>query len=145
TRDLDTLPTTGSPGGRAFRDPLLESRILALTGAMNTGAQFGGKYFCHDVRVIRLPRHNGSLPIGLGVSCSADRQVKARITAEGASLEALEDDPARFLPDHTASLGAPVPLDLARPMAEIRAELQRHPVGTAFRLSGPMIVARDLV
>jgi fumarate hydratase class I len=145
TRWLDTLPTTGDPSGRAFRDLGLEEEILALARAMGTGAQFGGRYFCHDVRVIRLPRHNGSLPVGLGVSCSADRQIRARITAEGVFLERLEADPARHLPEAEVDLAAAVPIDLARPMAEIRAELGRHAVTQPVLLTGPLIVARDLV
>lgn len=144
-RHLDALPTTGDATGRAFRDLELERQVLELTRAMSTGAQFGGKHLCHDVRAIRLPRHNGSLPIGLGVSCSADRQVKARITAEGMFLEALERDPARFLPEAEVDLGRAVRIDLGRSMAEIRAELARHPVTTPVLLSGPLIVARDLV
>ncbi len=144
-RYLDGLPTTGDATARAFRDHALEAEILAPTRTAGIGAQFGGKYFCHDVRVIRLPRHNGSLPIGLGVSCSADRQVKARITGDGVFLERLEDDPARFLPEQTVTAAGAVPLDLAQPMPAIRAALGRLEVGAAVLLSGPMIVARDLV
>jgi fumarate hydratase class I len=145
TRWLDALPTMGDASGRAFRDPGLEQEVLALTRAMSIGAQFGGKYFCHDVRVIRLPRHNGSLPVGLGVSCSADRQVRARITAEGVFLERLETDPARHLPEVEVDLGAAVRVDLARPMDEIRAALARCAVAQPVLLSGPLVVARDLV
>ncbi len=143
-RELDTLPTTGSPGGRAFRDLELEERILEMTRRLGIGAQFGGKYYCHDVRVVRLPRHGASLPIGIGVSCSADRQIKAKITQEGVFLERLERDPARYLPDVTVDIGQAVPVDLTRPMEEIRARLSRLEVGTPVLLSGPMIVARDL-
>lgn len=144
-RALDDLPETGDRSGRAFRDRALEAEILALTRETGIGAQFGGRYFCHDVRVIRLPRHNGSLPIGLGVSCSADRQVKAKITADGVFLEALERDPARFLPDVPIAPAGAVPIDLHKPMAEIRAALGRLEVTAPVLLNGPMIVARDLV
>lgn len=144
-RALDTLPGEGSPHGQAFRDRAMEAEVLGLTRAMGIGAQFGGKYFCHDVRVIRLPRHAGSLPIGLGVSCSADRQVKARISAEGVFLEQLERDPARFLPEAALPPGEAATIDLDRPMAAIRADLSRLPVGTRLTLRGPMIVARDVV
>jgi fumarate hydratase class I len=146
TRWLDTLPTAGSRAGHAFRDPALEAEVHKLTQNLGIGAQFGGKYFCHDVRVVRLPRHGASLPIGIGVSCSADRQIKARITAEGVFLEELEHDPARFLPEATdENLGGEVvKLDLNRPMPEIRAELSRHPVKTRLSLTGTMVVARDI-
>jgi fumarate hydratase class I len=145
-RYLDSLPTTGNELGRAFRDPELEQRIHRLTRETGIGAQFGGKYFCHDVRVIRLPRHGASCPVGIGVSCSADRQIKARITAEGVFLEQLETNPSRFLPEPSeAELGGKVvPLDLDRPMAEIRADLSGHPVTTRLSLTGPLIVARDI-
>ncbi len=143
-RELDDLPTTGSPLGRAFRDPEWEARILEMTRRLGIGAQFGGKYYCHDVRVIRLPRHGASLPVGIGVSCSADRQIRARITAEGVFLERLETDPARYLPEVEVDMGEAVPVDLRRPMDEIRATLSRLEVGTPVRLTGPMIVARDL-
>jgi len=144
-RYLDGLPTEGSEAGHAFRDLEMEQDILALTQNMGIGAQFGGKYFCHDVRVIRLPRHGASLPIGLGVSCSADRQAVGKITKDGVFLEALETNPARFLPDVTDEHldGDVVKIDLTRPMAEILAELTRHPVRTRLSLTGPMIVARD--
>ena len=145
TRHLDTLPPVGNPGGRAFRDLELEGRILELTRAMNIGAQFGGKYFCHDVRVIRLPRHNGSLPVGMGVSCSADRQVKARIDGNGIFLERLETDPARFLPESDLTAANATAIDLRRPMPDILGQLRGLPVRAPLRLSGPMIVARDLV
>ena len=144
-RYLDTLPETGDATGRAFRDRAMEEEILELTRRLAIGAQFGGKYFCHDVRVIRLPRHNASMPVGMGVSCSADRQVKGRINAEGVFLEQLETDPARYLPDIDVDIGAAVPVDLTRPMDEIRATLSGHAVATPVLLSGPMIVARDLV
>ncbi len=145
-RSLDGLPTTGDNSGRAFRDLELEAQVLALAQQTGIGAQFGGKYFCHDVRVIRLPRHGASLPVGIGVSCSADRQARATITAEGAFLERLETDPARHLPDLDSFVlpGEAVRIDLTRPMDEIRAELSRHPVRTRLSLTGPMIVARDI-
>jgi fumarate hydratase class I len=145
-RWLDDLPTTGNELGRAFRDPELEAQVLELSRKTGIGAQFGGKYFCHDVRVIRLPRHGASCPVGLGVSCSADRQIKGKITREGVFLEQLDTNPARFLPDVTdAELpGGVVAVDLRRPMDEIRAALSRHPVRTRLSLSGPMIVARDI-
>ncbi|WP_274426389.1 FumA C-terminus/TtdB family hydratase beta subunit [Chelativorans sp. YIM 93263] len=145
TRALDDLPTTGDETGRAFRDKTLETEVLELTRQMSLGAQFGGKYFCHDVRVIRLPRHGGSLPIGMGVSCSADRQIKARIDADGLWLERLERDPSRFLPDLDDDGARPVPIDLDRPMDAIRDELSKLPVSTPVSMSGTMIVARDLV
>ncbi len=146
TRWLDTLPTAGSRAGHAFRDPELEAEVHKLTQNLGIGAQFGGKYFCHDVRVVRLPRHGASLPIGIGVSCSADRQIKAKVTAEGVFLEELERDPARFLPETTEeALGEEVvKLDLNRPMADIRAELSRHPVKTRLSLTGTVVVARDI-
>ncbi len=146
TRYLDGLPTAGSERGHAFRDLAMEAEIHALTQALGVGAQFGGKYFCHDVRVIRLPRHGASLPIGLGVSCSADRQATARITRDGIFLEQLEMNPARYLPeiDPTTLGGDVVRIDLNRPMPEILAALTRHPIRTRLSLSGPMIVARDL-
>ncbi len=144
-RDLDTLPTEGSAGGHAIRDPELEAQVLALTQRFGIGAQFGGKYFCHDVRVIRLPRHGASCPIAVAVSCSADRQARGKITAEGAFLEQLERDPAKYLPEVTDEHLSDdvVHIDLNRPMAEIRAELSRYPVKTRLSLSGPMVVARD--
>jgi fumarate hydratase class I len=146
TRYLDDLPTKGSEDGHAFRDVAMEKEIHALTQSLGVGAQFGGKYFCHDVRVIRLPRHGASLPIGLGVSCSADRQALGKITHDGVFLEELEHNPAKYLPEiDTARLGgAVVEIDLRRPMKEILATLSRHPVKTRLKLTGPMIVARDL-
>ncbi|MEA2951077.1 MAG: fumarate hydratase, class [Alphaproteobacteria bacterium] len=146
TKYLDALPTSGSEDGHAFRDLAMEQEVFKLTQSLGVGAQFGGKYFCHDVRVIRLPRHGASLPIGLGVSCSADRQALGKITRDGVFLEALEANPAKYLPEVAdATLGgAVVSIDLNRPMAEILAELTKHPVKTRLKLSGPMIVARDL-
>ena len=146
TRYLDTLPTTGSEDAHAFRDLEMEAEIHKMTQAMGIGAQFGGKYFCHDVRVIRLPRHGASLPIGLGVSCSADRQALGKITRDGIWLEELEANPARFMPDvdEEKLSSHVVRIDLNRPMDEIRSELSRHPVKTRLSLSGPIIVARDL-
>jgi fumarate hydratase class I len=145
-RYLDSLPTEGSPLGHALRDPELEQQIHQLTQRFGIGAQFGGKYFCHDVRVIRLPRHGASMPLAVAVSCSADRQALGKITADGIFLEQLETDPAHFLPEVTADdLGGDVVrIDLNRPMADIRAELSRHPVRTRLSLTGPMVVARDI-
>ncbi len=146
TKWLDGLPTQGSRAGHAFRDLEMEAKVLELTRNLGIGAQFGGKYFCHDVRVVRLPRHGASLPIGIGVSCSADRQVLAKITPEGVFLEQLETDPARFLPtlSDAHSGGDVVAIDLDRPMAEIRAQLSQYPVKTRLALSGTMVVARDI-
>jgi fumarate hydratase, class I len=144
---LDSLPTEGSKLGHAFRDIELEAKVLKLSQETGIGAQFGGKYFCHDVRVIRLPRHGASCPVGMAVSCSADRQALGKITAEGVFLEQLERDPARFMPELTeADLddSAVVHIDLNRPMSEIRAELSKYPVKTRVMLSGPMVVARDI-
>jgi fumarate hydratase class I len=146
TRWLDTLPTSGDATGHAFRDTAMEQEVLAMTRRIGIGAQFGGKYFCHDVRVIRLPRHGASLPVGIGVSCSADRQILAKLTPEGVFLEQLETDPARFLPEQTDEIlgGDVVKIDLNRPMIEIRRELSRHPVSTRVALTGTMVVARDI-
>ncbi|MEZ5846474.1 MAG: FumA C-terminus/TtdB family hydratase beta subunit [Geminicoccaceae bacterium] len=144
-RYYDSLPTTGDESGRAFRDLALEEQILELTRNNGIGAQFGGKYFCHDVRVIRLPRHGASLPVGIGVSCSADRQVKAKITADGVFIERLETDPARYLPEADIDIGEAVSIDLNRPMSEVTAQLSNYPVTTPVLLSGTMIVARDMV
>ena len=152
---LDALPREGAMTARGFRDTALEEQVLELTRQFGIGAQFGGKYFCHDVRVIRLPRHGASLPIAVAVSCSADRQVLAKITPEGVFIEQLETDPARFLPDTThadlAALGEAaedpddvVAIDLNRPMPDILAELSKYPVKTRLSLSGPLVVARDL-
>src|SRR6202011_3978957 len=145
-RYLDSLPTQGSEDGHAFRDLEMEQEIHKLTQSLGVGAQFGGKYFCHDVRVIRLPRHGASLPIGLGVSCSADRQARGKIARDGVFLEQLEPNPAKYLPEIDASKlgGDVVKIDLNRPMKEILAELSKHPVKTRLSLNGPMIVARDL-
>jgi fumarate hydratase class I len=145
-RYLDTLPDEGNGLGRGFRDRGLEAKVLELTRRTGIGAQFGGKYFCHDVRVIRLPRHGASCPVAIAVSCSADRQALGKITAEGVFLEQLETDPSRFLPDTTPTdlSGDVVRIDLNRPMSEVRAELSRYPVKTRLSLSGPMIVARDI-
>ncbi len=146
TKWLDELPPAGSRAGHAFRDFEMEARVLEMTQRIGIGAQFGGKYFCHDVRVIRLPRHGASLPIGIGVSCSADRQIKAKITRDGVFLEQLETDPAKYLPEVTdAHLGADVvAIDLNQPMAEILAELSKHPIKTRVALSGTIVVARDI-
>ncbi|APO75033.1 fumarate hydratase class 1 [Rhizobium etli 8C-3] len=146
THYLDGLPTQGSESGHAFRDVEMEMEIHKLTQQMGVGAQFGGKYFCHDVRVIRLPRHGASLPIGLGVSCSADRQAKGRITRDGIFIEQLENDPSRYMPeiDETKLSESTVRIDLHQPMANILAELTRHPVKTRLSLTGTIIVARDL-
>ncbi|MBC7135580.1 MAG: fumarate hydratase, partial [Oceanibaculum nanhaiense] len=145
-RYLDGLPTQGSETGHAFRDLEAEAKVLEMTRQMGIGAQFGGKYFCHDVRVIRLPRHGASVPIGLGVSCSADRQAVGKITREGVFLEALERHPEKYLPEVTDDKlgGEVVQVDLNRPMAEIRKQLSQYPIKTRLSLSGPMIVARDL-
>jgi len=143
---LDGLPVHGSPEGHAFRDLEMEAEVWAQTQKFGIGAQFGGKYFCHDVRVIRLPRHGASCPVAIAVSCSADRQARGRITAEGVFLEALDHDPARFLPDVTDDHldDDVVHIDLNRPMDEVRATLAKLPVRTRVSLTGPLIVARDL-
>jgi fumarate hydratase class I len=146
-RYLDSLPTEGSKLGHAFRDLDLEAKVLKLSQETGIGAQFGGKYFCHDVRVIRLPRHGASCPVGMAVSCSADRQMLGKITKDGIFLEQLETDPARCLPDITHDDLADaqvVHIDLNRPMADIRAELGKYPVKTRVMLNGPMVVARDI-
>ncbi|MFM8002276.1 MAG: FumA C-terminus/TtdB family hydratase beta subunit, partial [Actinomycetota bacterium] len=146
TKYLDSLPTKGSRTGHAFRDLDLEAKVLKLAQQTGIGAQFGGKYFCHDVRVIRLARHGASCPVAMAVSCSADRQALGKITKDGVFLEQLEQDPARFLPEITETELSieVVKVDLNRPMSEIRAVLTKHPVKTRVMLSGPMIVARDL-
>ncbi|TDC54958.1 fumarate hydratase [Actinomadura sp. KC345] len=143
---LDTMPTEGSPLGNGFRDLELELQVFELTQKLGIGAQFGGKYFCHDVRVIRLPRHGASCPVAMAVSCSADRQALAKITAEGVFLERLETDPAQYLPETTGEQldDQVVQINLNRPMAEIRAELSRYPVKTRLSLTGPLVVARDI-
>ncbi|MEA3216262.1 MAG: fumarate hydratase, class [Acidimicrobiia bacterium] len=145
-RYLDTLPTSGNREGRGFRDVELEQAVLEVAQKTGIGAQFGGKYFCHDVRIIRLPRHGASCPVGIAVSCSADRQALGKITADGLFLEQLETDPARFLPE-TADAhldGEVVRIDLTQPMSEIRATLSRYPIRTRVSLTGPMVVARDI-
>jgi fumarate hydratase, class I len=143
-RYLDALPTHGSADGNAFRDLEMEQEILKMTQSLGVGAQFGGKYFCHDVRVIRLPRHGASLPIGLGVSCSADRQVLGKITKDGVYLEELEHNPAQYLPAVEQSLGGEVvKIDLNQPMKDILATLSKYPTKTRLSLTGTMIVARD--
>jgi fumarate hydratase, class I len=146
TRYLDQLPLAGSAAGHGFRDVELEAQVLSLVQSFGIGAQFGGKYFCHDVRVIRLPRHGASCPVAIAVSCSADRQALAKITHDGVFLEQLEHDPAQFLPEVTTDDldDAVVRIDLNQPMDAIRAELARHPVKTRLSLSGPMVVARDI-
>ncbi|EWT03081.1 fumarate hydratase [Intrasporangium oryzae NRRL B-24470] len=157
---LDSLPTQGSIAAHGFRDTELEEKVLELTRQFGIGAQFGGKYFCHDVRVVRLPRHGASLPVAIAVSCSADRQCLGKITPDGVFIEQLETDPARFLPDSThedlgehaddaigvssTSRNVVVKIDLTQPMDEIRAELSRHPVKTRLSLTGPLVVARDI-
>ena len=155
THYLDSLPTSGSPAGHGFRDLDLERKVLDLAQRTGIGAQFGGKYFCHDVRIVRLPRHGASCPVAMAVSCSADRQALGKITRDGVFLEQLERDPARFLPEVTdehlddVGLGGAresrvVHIDLDRPMAEVLAELSAHPVRTRVMLTGPMVVARDI-
>ncbi|NUS72873.1 MAG: fumarate hydratase [Corynebacteriales bacterium] len=143
---LDSLPTEGSASGHGFRDVELEQQVLELTRQFGIGAQFGGKYFCHDVRVVRLPRHGASCPVAIAVSCSADRQMLGKITAEGVFLEKLEKDPAKYLPETTQDELSDdvVRIDLNRPMSEIRAELSKYPVKTRLSLSGPLVVARDI-
>ena len=143
---LDTLPTTGNEYGRGFRDVELEAKVLELSQKTGIGAQFGGKYFCHDVRVVRLPRHGASCPVAVAVSCSADRQAVGKITRDGVFLEQLETDPATYLPEttHDDLEGEVVKVDLSRPMREVRAQLSKYPIKTRLSLSGPMIVARDI-
>jgi len=145
-RYLDTLPKQGSALGHAYRDHEFEAEVLKLSQEFGIGAQFGGKYFCHDVRVVRMPRHGASLPVAVAVSCSADRQALAKITADGVFLEELERNPARFLPEVTADdlSGDVVHVDLDQPMDAIRAELSKYPVKTRLSLTGTMIVARDI-
>ena len=146
-RYLDNLPTEGSPLGHAIRDTDLEQQVLELTRNFGIGAQFGGKYFCHDVRVVRLPRHGASNPVGIAVSCSADRQALGMITADGVFLEQLEENPARFLPETVDDElpGDVVAVDLDQPMDSIRAELTRYPIKTRLSLTGTLVVARDMV
>jgi len=144
-RYLDGLPTAGSKSGHAFRDLEMERKVLELTRHIGIGAQFGGKYFCHDVRVVRLPRHGASLPIGIGVSCSADRQILAKITPEGVFIEALETDPAQYLPDAAdVPEGEVVQIDLNRPMKDVLATLSSYPIKTRLSLTGTLVVARDI-
>ena len=145
-RYLDTLPAAGTAAGHGFRDTELEQQVLAITRRTGIGAQFGGKYFCHDVRVIRLPRHGASCPVAIAVSCSADRQALGKITKDGAFLERLETDPAQYLPETTDDEldDDVVRIDLSRPMPQIRAELSRYPIRTRLALTGPMVVARDI-
>jgi fumarate hydratase class I len=145
---LDELPTEGSMDAHGFRDLELEQQVLELTRSFGIGAQFGGKYFCHDVRVVRLPRHGASCPVAIAVSCSADRQALGKITSEGVFLEQLETDPAQYMPDagvaEDIAGGEVVQIDLNQPMADILAELSRHPVKTRLSLTGPLVVARDI-
>jgi len=145
-RYLHSLPTTGNDAGRGFRDVELEQKVLEMTRRIGIGAQFGGKYFCHDVRVIRLPRHGASCPVGIAVSCSADRQALGKITKDGVYLEELERDPAKYLPETTEDALSKdcVKIDLNRPMSEVRAELTKYPVRTRLSLTGSMVVARDI-
>jgi fumarate hydratase class I len=145
-RYLDSLPTSGSAAGHGFRDLDLEAKVLTLAQQTGIGAQFGGKYFCHDVRVIRLPRHGASCPVAMAVSCSADRQALGKITRDGIFLEQLETDPARFLPEVTTEdlHDTVVSIDLTKPMSEIRDTLSKYPVKTRVMLTGPMVVARDI-
>ena len=142
---LDSLPLEGNAIGHAWRDQEWEEEILQITRDLGIGAQFGGKYYCHDVRVIRLPRHGASCPIGIGVSCAADRQAFAKITPEGLFIEKLERDPSKFLPDLLDEVGDDVvAIDLNKPMAEILTTLSQHPVETRLALTGSLIVARDI-
>ncbi|MCX7371279.1 MAG: FumA C-terminus/TtdB family hydratase beta subunit, partial [Alphaproteobacteria bacterium] len=134
----------GGKAGHAIRDPELEAEIHKMTQNLGIGAQFGGKYFCHDVRVVRMARHGASLPIGIGVSCSADRQIKAKITADGVFLEQLETEPAHYLPEHEETAGEVVQIDLNQPMDAIRATLSKYPVKTRVSLTGTIVVARDI-
>lgn len=141
---LDTLPTHGSETGHAFRDIALEEKMLQISRDLGIGAQFGGKYFCHDIRIVRLPRHGASCPIGIGVSCSADRNIKAKITPEGVFVEILDRDPARFLPAPGLEMSDAVSIDLNQPMDTIRATLTQYPVATPLLLTGKIVVARDI-
>ncbi len=141
----DNLPTSGSEGGRIFRDLEWEEKIFALTQKMGIGAQFGGKYFAHDVKVIRAPRHGASCPVGLAVSCSADRNIKAKINSEGVWVEKMEENPSQYLPTaESVDATPPVQIDLNRPMKDILAELSKYPVKTRLSLNGTLIVARDI-
>ncbi len=145
-RFLDSLPTSGNEFGQAFRDLEMEEKVLKMSQEIGIGAQFGGKYFCHDVRVVRMPRHGASCPVAIAVSCAADRQILSRITRDGIFLEELETEPSKYLPDiaDEALGGEVVKIDLSRPMSEIRATLSGYPVATRLSLTGPMIVARDI-
>ncbi len=145
-RYLDDLPTQGNRLGQGFRDVALEAQVLAMTQRTGIGAQFGGKYFCHDVRVIRLPRHGASCPVAIAVSCSADRQCLGKITRDGVFIEALESEPAQYLPEPTGEILSQdvVQIDLSRPMAEIQAELSKYPIKTRLSLTGTLVVARDI-
>jgi fumarate hydratase class I len=142
--DLDNLPTEGNDGGQAFRDLEWEAKVQKIAEESGIGAQFGGKYFTHDVRVIRLPRHAASCPVGVGVSCSADRNIKAKITEEGIFVEQMEKNPARFLPAKAPELASPVEIDLDQPMGDVLKELTKYPVKTRLNLKGTLIVARDI-
>lgn len=141
---FDNLPSSGNELGHAFRDKELEKELLTISRNFGIGAQFGGKYFCHDVRVIRLPRHGASCPVGIGVSCSADRNIKAKITGDGIFLEQLDRNPARFLPETGEKESASIRIDLNKPMSEIREVLSRFPVATRLSLDGNIVVARDI-
>jgi fumarate hydratase class I len=146
TKYLDNLPTSGNEGGQAFRDIELEKKVLKYAQELGIGAQFGGKYFAYDVRIIRLPRHGASCPVGLGVSCSADRNIKAKINKEGIWIEKLDTNPGRLIPENMRETGEGdvVKIDLNRPMKEILAELTKHPVATRLSLTGTIIVGRDI-
>jgi len=147
TGELDSLPTSGGAAGQAFRDPELEAKLLKAAGGLGFGAQFGGKYFAHDVRVVRLPRHGASCPIGMGLSCSADRNIKGKITREGLFLEQLDENPGRWLhslPEKQKNHPRAVKIDLNRPMKDIQAELSKHPVKTLLSLTGKLVVGRDI-
>jgi fumarate hydratase class I len=143
---LDTLPTQGNEYGQAFRDLAMEAKVLKMSQDIGIGAQFGGKYFCHDVRVVRMPRHGASCPVGIAVSCSADRQILSKITKEGIFLEQLENNPSQYMPeiDESTLGGEVVQIDLNRPMDDVRKTLSQYPVSTRLSLTGPMIVARDI-
>ncbi|WP_347281221.1 fumarate hydratase [Turicimonas muris] len=146
THFYDSLPTTGDETGRAFRDLELEEKLLEMTNNIGLGAQFGGKYLAHDIRVVRLPRHGASCPIGIGVSCSADRNVKCKITAEGLFIEKLDENPEELIPEEYKNEGSDtgVQIDLNKPMDEIRKELSKYPVSTRVSMTGKIIVARDI-
>ena len=146
TKYYDNLPTTGDETGRAFRDVELENKLLELANNIGLGAQFGGKYLAHDVRVIRLPRHGASCPIGIGVSCSADRNVKCKINREGLWIEKPDDKPAELIPEEFRNMeeGETVKIDLNQPMADILKELDKYPVATRLSLNGTIIVGRDI-